>query len=1068
MIKQRILYVGIGGSGLDLGIELDAALKREICGLDGNELSRRGLAYGNNELPPFVQQIYIDFAAAAVSHVADQLGGNVRTVTSVIPAISNYAAVAQSLRARSLPHVREWLPGSNGEPIVNPLSAGAGQYPTVGRAALFQSIQSQGLDQTILGPMSDAIADLSGSMGDLIVYTGGQCSTSLTVYVGFSVSGGTGSGLFYDVLMLLMHQLRAMMRGSEVVIIPTVLMPSTFDGVLPPVRLQRAKLNAASALTDLANIIDELPRAGGNNALTEVVYPGGGNGVKIQLGGVTGGVEMPVIAVTTSTPGMNRSDTMRMLASAIVTQVSLSGSTSPDGSITIEPTFAENLVNIRGDITMNPQNVLPRPLMPMVSASITMPAKKIADITAKRLLAEAFTQAGGRIERTPAERDELARRILVESGLRSLVEGETFGGKYRLSFAPPGNINNESDLRNKINQLKSSISSNVIPVVDDQIRENIRGLAAFDIVEGIAKVLGTDSSLSLPVVASAAQHALATLRSATPPGMTQEAPADATRTGGRGRKKGRSRVAFLPGRGKKITAVEINAAFAKAETEFKQDVLRLWWNKWDEIRHMWMPSANNGSTKVADLSERWSVVLEEASQSAQSEAAALAMPRLGVRDFVPTHGVSIQQALENIYADTKSSLFAERQVTPQTAHQLVQSILGTGRDGAISAVRRAVTVFRSGRTSHEFAETLLESLRAEVQNVFSHPVPGLSPAFQPLSSLLRQMVENPNADSGELQVELGNLVPGVLVPQRVSNNQLENLESPSVNITYPGEPDVNIENKILELVFSSDSLRAFMDLNAGASVATIRGKAGIKIAAVGDSDTLTVNINLIGQLLFEHTEVCSTLQTLQTEIRSNSYERLEWRQRLGFANPGRVLSKTLGAEALRQLILGLWGGLIELDGRGDVSSPTGLVVYDHNRQLPEHNLPRLDLGSNDQSPLNGWTGLLAAFENLLIDLGTRDAYFQQQVVVELLKYVPENLTRADSVMPPIIQALLESRARVIAEARATLAEPSKYGARTLASYRQVLEFWEGDFVDAWKLGSDRLHFFSLNQIHQLD
>ena len=111
MIKQRILYVGIGGSGLDLGIELDAALKREICGLDGNELSRRGLAYGNNELPPFVQQIYIDFAAAAVSHVADQLGGNVRTITSVIPAISNYAAVAQSLRARSLPVVRDWLPG---------------------------------------------------------------------------------------------------------------------------------------------------------------------------------------------------------------------------------------------------------------------------------------------------------------------------------------------------------------------------------------------------------------------------------------------------------------------------------------------------------------------------------------------------------------------------------------------------------------------------------------------------------------------------------------------------------------------------------------------------------------------------------------------------------------------------------------------------------------------------------------------------------------------------------------------------------------------------------------------
>lgn len=44
MIKQRILYVGIGGTGLDLGIELDTALKREICGMDGNALPQKGIA----------------------------------------------------------------------------------------------------------------------------------------------------------------------------------------------------------------------------------------------------------------------------------------------------------------------------------------------------------------------------------------------------------------------------------------------------------------------------------------------------------------------------------------------------------------------------------------------------------------------------------------------------------------------------------------------------------------------------------------------------------------------------------------------------------------------------------------------------------------------------------------------------------------------------------------------------------------------------------------------------------------------------------------------------------------
>ena len=41
MIRQRFLYVGIGGSGLDIGRELTEALTREVCGLDGRRLQAR-------------------------------------------------------------------------------------------------------------------------------------------------------------------------------------------------------------------------------------------------------------------------------------------------------------------------------------------------------------------------------------------------------------------------------------------------------------------------------------------------------------------------------------------------------------------------------------------------------------------------------------------------------------------------------------------------------------------------------------------------------------------------------------------------------------------------------------------------------------------------------------------------------------------------------------------------------------------------------------------------------------------------------------------------------------------
>ena len=78
MIRQRILYVGIGGSGLDLGIKLDEAMRREICGLDGRSLMKKGgpfAGYRPNQLPGFVQSLYIDFAAESLAGVTKNIAG---------------------------------------------------------------------------------------------------------------------------------------------------------------------------------------------------------------------------------------------------------------------------------------------------------------------------------------------------------------------------------------------------------------------------------------------------------------------------------------------------------------------------------------------------------------------------------------------------------------------------------------------------------------------------------------------------------------------------------------------------------------------------------------------------------------------------------------------------------------------------------------------------------------------------------------------------------------------------------------------------------------------------------
>ena len=78
MIRQRFLYVGIGGSGLDIGRELTDALTREVCGLDGRRLVEKGGAfagYKRNQLPKFIQSVYLDFSASALTEISTHLQG---------------------------------------------------------------------------------------------------------------------------------------------------------------------------------------------------------------------------------------------------------------------------------------------------------------------------------------------------------------------------------------------------------------------------------------------------------------------------------------------------------------------------------------------------------------------------------------------------------------------------------------------------------------------------------------------------------------------------------------------------------------------------------------------------------------------------------------------------------------------------------------------------------------------------------------------------------------------------------------------------------------------------------
>ena len=69
-------------------------------------------------------------------------------------------------------------------------------------------------------------------------------------YVGFSVAGGTGTGIFYDIIHLIENRLNNILDNVEIKIFPLALMPSAF---IDNWKMQMLKLKQTLvALKDIA------------------------------------------------------------------------------------------------------------------------------------------------------------------------------------------------------------------------------------------------------------------------------------------------------------------------------------------------------------------------------------------------------------------------------------------------------------------------------------------------------------------------------------------------------------------------------------------------------------------------------------------------------------------------------------------------------------------------------------------------------------------------------------------------------------------------------------------------
>lgn len=265
---QRFIYVGVGGSGQTIGRELEGMLRNQICGPNGNKAR---LDEGKlpelraHELPRFIQTIYIDFAESDLASTAASLHADpkiVEATATFIHALPNFSAsnqITNQLRTIEDAITKSWLPPRIGdwgtEPTFAPLAVGAGQYPTIGRAALFAMLSDRG-PEGLLGQFDVALGRITSSKGDLERYNPeGQVSDKVIILVGGSLSGGTGGGIMYDIIQLITH--RAFQKlGADVTVVPLVALPKNFDSVLGEAKRRSSRLNAARALADLGGLID--------------------------------------------------------------------------------------------------------------------------------------------------------------------------------------------------------------------------------------------------------------------------------------------------------------------------------------------------------------------------------------------------------------------------------------------------------------------------------------------------------------------------------------------------------------------------------------------------------------------------------------------------------------------------------------------------------------------------------------------------------------------------------------------------------------------------------------------
>ncbi|HEX8745076.1 MAG TPA: tubulin-like doman-containing protein [Thermoleophilaceae bacterium] len=945
-LYKQFLYVGLGGTGLEIGVALEQALRAELCGPDGMQLMNRDLpgALEPFQLPRCTQFVYLDFDESARSRAkgagvtaAGQAAAaaTAQVVPNLTPKQNSFTQAAQMLRISATETVKSWLPGPEGEPQRFPLSEGAGQLPTVGRAALFETFRLNNGPAPVTNPLGRAFGQLAQSAGDLAAISNDRASKGIDIFVGFSVAGGTGAGIFYDVLRLIAHVAEVnRQHDAGLSIYPLVVMPSAFAtrGTDAP---RPHRLNGGPALQELFELVDYA-----NGAPEEVMkirpvrYPGGS--------GVSPEAPVPVkTAFLFSKPASIKIEDLHRSIVAFV--LSVTGTTINDGKGETFTPLSAQLINDPLLAAPAPDGAGKRPAASALAAELRIPVETIANLLANRLLANATRELR---EPEPTEKQDNVKDLFEQygsvTGLSALARPAP---THRLpDLEGRGASEIAAELRKRartaeqlLNNLRESQRRALARLADEaDYHGGVEALAKeWDLFRVSRVVLGHPSFVD--VTARDGFRGFVTRRGQQPPDnpgkFTNDPPTPPSLKDG---PLGVKKVG--------VNDKTVRDAIRVQDRWYQWRVRSLFYEVWRDYRSTWEPRLRELEDRLLQTIRAFDEHTAAEPDSFHAGCQALYRERTGVVYFVPDGGPS--NNLDMWYRSTVLPRLCEVLNLPEGVDEgrILQKIMHGRWDDAYARFRR------DSRPSAA-REYVLEAVRQILtERVLA---PGEETSLLPrIETLLRVAANQSDAAAQGLSPRmleifkrsLVQLLPLDFRPQGSAHAGYGQLE---VDVFYPSaQPNGRIEMYLNSTALSTleEPQRNFHALSGVDFLSVVLRRKSLPATAV-----------------LEYREMMALRMTALTPEGAAEGDLLPWRQRLGYDPTWLVLRPDEGARVLAALLTAMWDGSIEVvDGTNE--NPKVLLVH----QLDRAAGPPMRLVLPDEIGVSRWCGLVTAYERYVL------------------------------------------------------------------------------------------------------